>query len=99
MDVYRGFAMLGVFVVNFVIMNSTFRNQDEFAKPWTSDIDQISEYLLQLFFNTKWRKILMPLKYAGRMALTKYRMQRFIGLILFSSIGFRRYSTLSPSQP
>lgn len=53
LDVYRGFAILGIFVVNIVIMNSTFLNQDEFAKQWTSNIDQISERILQLFFYTK----------------------------------------------
>lgn len=53
LDVFRGFAILGIFVVNIVIMNSTFLNQDEFAKQWTSSIDQISEKILQLFFYTK----------------------------------------------
>lgn len=53
LDVYRGFAILGIFVVNIVIMNSTFLNQDEFAKQWTSNIDQIAEKILQLFFYTK----------------------------------------------
>ncbi|WP_420572735.1 DUF418 domain-containing protein [Kordia sp.] len=53
LDIYRGFAILGIFVVNIVIMNSTFLNQDEFAKQWTSNIDQITEKVLQLFFYTK----------------------------------------------
>src|SRR5690606_2525541 len=53
LDIFRGFAVLGIFVVNIVIMNSTFLNQDEFAKQWTSNIDQISETILQLFFYTK----------------------------------------------
>ncbi|SDK72580.1 uncharacterized protein SAMN04488034_101242 [Salinimicrobium catena] len=53
LDVYRGFALLGIFVVNIVIMNSTFLNQDEFAKQWTSGIDQFAERVLQLFFYTK----------------------------------------------
>ncbi len=53
LDVFRGFAILGIFVVNIVIMNSTFLNQDEFSKQWTSNIDQISEKILQLFFYTK----------------------------------------------
>ncbi|MEW7279824.1 DUF418 domain-containing protein [Aquimarina sp. 2201CG1-2-11] len=53
LDVYRGFAILGIFVVNIVIMNSTFLNQDEFALQWTSSIDQISSKILQLFFYTK----------------------------------------------
>ena len=51
-----------------------------------------------LWYKTKWKKVLSPLKYAGRMALTNYIMQSFIGLILFSSIGFKLYESLSPSQ-
>lgn len=51
-----------------------------------------------LWYNTKWKKVLKPLRYAGRMALTNYIMQSFIGLILFSSIGFGLYETLSPSE-
>lgn len=53
LDIYRGFAIHGIFVVNIVVMNSTFLNQDEFAKQWTSTIDKISEKILQLFFYTK----------------------------------------------
>ncbi len=53
LDVFRGFAILGIFVVNSVIMNATFLNQDEFAKQWTSNIDQVSTKILQLFFYTK----------------------------------------------
>ena len=52
-------------------------------------------YMYQFPF---WKKLLSPLQYAGRMALTNYLLQSFIGLILFSSIGFRWYQTLSPSQ-
>jgi uncharacterized protein len=51
-----------------------------------------------LWYTTSWKKILKPLQYAGRMALTNYLMHSFVGLILFSSIGFRLYETLSPSQ-
>jgi uncharacterized protein len=51
-----------------------------------------------LWYNTKFKSILSPLKYAGRMALTNYIMQSAIGLILFSSIGFKLYETLSPSS-
>ncbi len=53
LDIYRGFAILGIFVVNIVIMNSTFLNQDEFAKQWTSNVDLITTKTLQLFFYTK----------------------------------------------
>ena len=53
LDVYRGFAILGIFVVNIVIMNSTFLNQDEFALQWTAPIDKAAEDILKLFFYTK----------------------------------------------
>lgn len=53
LDVYRGFAVFGIFAVNIVIMNSTFLGQHEFAKQFTSGIDQLSERILQLFFYTK----------------------------------------------
>ena len=51
-----------------------------------------------LWYHTKWKKILVPLKYPGRMALTNYMVQSFIGLLVFSSVGFKLYETLSPSQ-
>lgn len=53
LDIYRGFAIFGIFVVNIVIMNSTFLNQDEFAKQWTANIDLITKKVLQLLFYTK----------------------------------------------
>jgi len=53
LDIYRGFAVFGIFVVNIVIMNSTFLNQDEFALQWTSTLDVLAEKILQLFFYTK----------------------------------------------
>lgn len=52
-------------------------------------------YIYQFPF---WKKILSPLQYAGRMALTNYLLQSCIGLIIFSSIGFQWYQTLSPSK-
>lgn len=51
-----------------------------------------------LWFNTRFKFVLQPLKYAGRMALTNYIMQSVIGLFLFSSIGFGLYETFSPSE-
>lgn len=50
-----------------------------------------------LWYYSKLKKILSPLKYAGRMALTNYVTQSLVGLILFSSVGFKLYETLSPS--
>jgi uncharacterized protein len=45
-----------------------------------------------------WKKLLSPLQYAGRMALTNYLLQSAIGLFIFSSVGTQWYQTLSPSQ-
>jgi uncharacterized protein len=45
-----------------------------------------------------WKKLLSPLQYAGRMALTNYLLQSAIGLFIFSSVGMQWYQTLSPSQ-
>lgn len=53
LDIYRGFAILGIFVVNITVMNSTFINQDLFAEQWTSWIDQSIVKVRQLFFYTK----------------------------------------------
>ncbi len=53
LDVWRGFAIFGIFVVNIVIMNSTFLNQDVFLEQFTSTVDVVAERLLQLFFYTK----------------------------------------------
>ena len=50
-----------------------------------------------VYYKTSWKKLLQPLTYVGRMALTNYILQSAIGLVLFSSIGFRLYETLSPS--
>jgi uncharacterized protein len=52
-------------------------------------------YAMQYSF---WKKLLLPLQYVGRMALTNYLLQSLIGLLLFSSLGFQWYETLSPYQ-
>ena len=82
LDVFRGFAVLGIFVVNIVIMNSTFLNQDAFAKQWTSNLDQISERILQLFFYTKFFPIFSLLFGLG-IALQALRLQEK-GILSFS---------------
>lgn len=53
LDIFRGFAVLGIFVVNIEIMNSTFVNQEVFSQQWTSTIDQFAVKILQLFFYSK----------------------------------------------
>jgi uncharacterized protein len=51
-----------------------------------------------LWYFTSAKKLLSPLKYVGRMALTNYIMHSVIGVFLFSSFGLQLYETLSPSQ-
>ncbi len=81
--------------------------QDESIRPYLIKLMVISDVFMGLFYlwiigwlwyHTKFRIVLNPLKYIGRMALTNYMMQSFIGLILFSSIGLALYETMSPSE-
>lgn len=53
LDIFRGFAVLGIFVVNIEIMNSTFVNQEEFRQQWNSTLDTVAVKILQLFFYSK----------------------------------------------
>ncbi len=53
LDILRGFAVLGIFVVNIEIMNCTFFNQEGFAGQWTGVADRVSQRLMQLFFYSK----------------------------------------------
>lgn len=53
LDVFRGFALMGIFVVNIVIMNSTFLNQDAYLTQFIGIFDQATQRILQLFFYTK----------------------------------------------
>ena len=56
-------------------------------------------WLVAYLFQFKWwQRVLKPLRYAGRMALTNYLLQSLIGLFLFSSIGLGWYESLSPFQ-
>ncbi|MGB3776233.1 MAG: DUF418 domain-containing protein [Leeuwenhoekiella sp.] len=50
-----------------------------------------------VWYFTSWKKLLSPLKYVGRMALTNYILQSVIGLFLFSSVGFGMYEGFGPS--
>lgn len=53
LDVMRGFAIFGIFVVNIEIMNSVFMNQDAFNAQWSGGLNQLANRLRQLFFYTK----------------------------------------------
>jgi len=53
LDILRGFALLGIFVVNIEIMNCVFMNQDAFSQQWTSSLDRLMVRIQQLFFYGK----------------------------------------------
>ncbi|MGB5977917.1 MAG: DUF418 domain-containing protein, partial [Cyclobacteriaceae bacterium] len=53
LDIMRGFAVMGIFVVNIEIMNCIFMNQDAFSAQWTSAPDALAVRILQLFFYSK----------------------------------------------
>ncbi len=81
--------------------------RNEIARPVFLKLMFLSDVAMGLFylwlltwiwFYTPWKRFLTPFKYAGRMALTNYVMQSFIGLILFSSLGFELYQTMSPTK-
>ncbi|MBQ0741605.1 hypothetical protein J9332_45760, partial [Aquimarina celericrescens] len=42
LDIFRGFAIFGIFIVNIEIMNCTFINQEVFHKQWYSNLDQLA---------------------------------------------------------
>lgn len=49
-----------------------------------------------LWYYTNCRRFLYFLKYPGKMALTNYILHSVAGLILFTSVGFSLYQTMSP---
>jgi uncharacterized protein len=56
-------------------------------------------YLLvlgQLFTTSFGRKLIKPMRHAGKMALSNYLFQSVAGLFVFSSLGLAWYETLSP---
>lgn len=53
LDIFRGFAVFGIFMVNIEIMNCTFFNQEIFSAQWYSNLDKLAVRVLQLFFYSK----------------------------------------------
>ncbi|MBN3519478.1 DUF418 domain-containing protein [Algoriphagus lutimaris] len=90
----------------FILPNTEiYRN--EFARPFFFKTMYLSDLAFGLFYlwllayiwyKTPWKKLISPLKYPGKMALTNYLMQSIYGLMLFSNIGLGWYEKLSPSQ-
>ena len=53
LDIWRGFAVFGIFMVNIEIMNAVFINQDTFYGQSAGRFDTLIQRILQLFFYTK----------------------------------------------
>jgi uncharacterized protein len=53
LDVFRGFAVFGIFVVNIEIMNCAFPNQEAFSQQWDSGWNTFIFRVMQLFFYSK----------------------------------------------
>ena len=74
LDVFRGFAVLGIFVVNIEIMNCMFMHEEVFTEQWTSTLDKVVKLIRQLFFYSKFFPIFSFLFGVG-IALQALRMQ------------------------
>lgn len=81
--------------------------RNEIARPIFFKLMYLSDLAFGLFYLwllafiwyfTPWKKLIVFLKYPGKMALTNYIMQSIIGLFLFSSIGLGWYEKLSPAR-
>ncbi|EAZ83208.1 DUF418 domain-containing protein [Algoriphagus machipongonensis] len=53
LDIFRGFAVFGIFVVNIEIMNCAFPNQEVFSQQWESGWSTFIFRVMQLFFYSK----------------------------------------------
>ena len=52
--------------------------------------------LTMLMYSLRWQKMLFPLSYVGKMALTSYVSQTFFGLLLFYHFGLALFLKTSP---
>lgn len=96
LDIFRGFAVFGIFVVNIEIMNCTFFNQGEFSGQWTSTLDQVSVRILQLFFYSKFFPIfsflfglgisMQALKKKEENKDSSFFFRRMIGLFIIGTL-------------
>jgi len=53
LDIWRGVAVFGIFIVNIEIMNAVFMNQDMYYDQSAGRFDRLIQRILQLFFYTK----------------------------------------------
>lgn len=53
LDIFRGFAIFGIFFINITIMHCLFINQDSFATQFQDATSDLINRVLQLFFYNK----------------------------------------------
>lgn len=93
LDIWRGFAILGIFMVNILVMNCAFPNREAYEQEWSSLLNQGSLRFLETFFYSKFYPIFSFLFGLGiSMQVLRYRAQdqfsylffirRFWGLLL-----------------
>ena len=77
LDIWRGFAVFGIFMVNIEIMNSVFMNQDLYYEEMIGPLDSIIIRLSQLFFYNKFFPIFSFLFGLGiAMQLEKLKLKK-----------------------
>ena len=77
LDIWRGFAVFGIFMVNIEIMNSVFMNQDLYYEEMIGPLDSIIIRISQLFFYNKFFPIFSFLFGLGiAMQLEKLKLKK-----------------------
>ena len=77
LDIWRGFAVFGIFMVNIEIMNSVFINQDLYYEEMIGPLDSIIIRISQLFFYNKFFPIFSFLFGLGiAMQLEKLKLKK-----------------------
>lgn len=91
LDVFRGFAILGIFMVNILVMNVSFAYRYEWEAEHTSILQRASFFILETFFYSKFYVIFSLLFGIG----VAMQMQSFLNKGTFSySFFLRRFSSL-----
>ena len=84
LDIWRGFAVFGIFVVNIEIMNAVFMNQDTFYGQSAGRFDTLIQRILQLFFYTKFFPIfsfLFGMGIAMQLEKLKLRQENYLFML------------------
>ncbi|OUL58697.1 hypothetical protein B1199_08565 [Pseudoalteromonas ulvae] len=82
LDVFRGFAIFGIFFINITIMHCLFINQDAYFSHYQDPVSQVINRVLQLFFYNKFFPIfsfLFGFGLATQMLKKRQNKQAYIG--------------------